>query len=59
MECRVEGALVDLQDVLRDLLDAIRDRPAVQRAGLQCPEDEEIERARQNIRDGVSSHGVG
>ena len=33
MERRVERALVDLQDVLGDLLDALRDRPAVQRAG--------------------------
>ena len=59
MESRVEGALVDLQDVLRNLLDAFRDRPAVQGTGLQRPEDQQVERARQDVRDGVSSHGVG
>ena len=59
MERRVERALVDLQDVLGDLLDALRDRPAVQRVGLQRPEDEQVERARQKVGDRVSSHGVG
>ena len=59
MERRVERALIDLQDVLRDLLDALRDRPAVQRVGLQRPEDEQVERARQKVGNGVSSHGVG
>ena len=59
MEGRVERALVNLQDGLGDLLNALRDRPAVQRLGLQRPKDEQVERARQKIRDGVSSHGVG
>ena len=58
MERRVERALVDLQDVLGDLLDALRDRPAVQRAGLQRPEDEQVEGARKKVGDRVSSHGV-
>lgn len=40
MERWIERALVNLQDVLGDLLDALRDRPAVERLGLQRPKDE-------------------
>jgi hypothetical protein len=49
MERRVERALVDLQDVLRDLLNALGDRPAVERLRLQRPQDEQVERARKEI----------
>ena len=58
MERRIQRALVDLQDVLGDLLDALRDRPAVQRFGLQRPKDEQVEGARKQVGDGVSRHGV-
>ena len=58
MECRVERALIDLQDIPRDLLDALRDCPAVQRVGLQRPEDEQVERARQEVGYCMSSHSV-
>lgn len=44
---RIERTLIDLQDVFRNLLDAFGDRPAMQRTGLQGPEDQEIESALQ------------
>ena len=55
MERRVKRALVDLQDILRDLLDAFGDRPAMQRLGLQRPEDEQVEGTRKQVGNGVSS----
>jgi hypothetical protein len=58
MECRVERALVNLQDVLGDLLDALRNRPAVERLRLKGPKDEEIQGTRKKVWNGVSSHGV-
>ena len=51
---RVERALVDLQHVLGDLLDAFGDRPAVQGILLQRAQDEQVERAGQQIWDGGS-----
>ncbi len=42
MERRVERALVDLQDILRDLLDPLRNRPAMERLGLQRAQDEQV-----------------
>ena len=58
MERRVERALVDLQDILGDLLDALGDRPAVQRLGLQRPKDEQVEGAGKKVGNGLSRHGV-
>jgi hypothetical protein len=34
MECRVEGALIDLQDIVGDLLDPLRNRLAMERLRL-------------------------
>lgn len=51
MQRRVERALVDLQDVLGNLLYPLRDRPAVHRIALQRPQDQEIECARQQVRN--------
>src|SRR5262249_6129124 len=56
MEGRIERALVDLQDVLGNLLDALGDGPAVLGILLQRAEDQQIERAGQQI--GRSRHGV-
>src|SRR4051812_42586347 len=56
MESRIERALVDLQDVSRNLLDALGDGPAVQGIVLQRAQDQQIERAGQQI--GRSRHGV-
>ena len=39
MQRGIERALVDLQHVFGDLLDALRDRPAVQRLRLERPQD--------------------
>jgi len=49
---RIERALVNLQDFFGNLLDAFRDCPAMQRTGLQRPENQEIESTLQEI------HGV-
>src|SRR5579862_1161424 len=49
---RIKRALIDLQNLFGDLLDAFGNSPAVQRAGLQRPEDQEIESALKKI------HGV-
>src|ERR671919_2030070 len=56
MESRIKGALIDLQDVLGNLLDALGDGPAVQGILLQRAQDQQIERAGQQI--GCSLHGV-
>jgi hypothetical protein len=61
MQRRIKRALVDLQDILRDLLNALRDRPAMQRGRLQRPEDEQIERAGQEVGNIMArfAEGVG
>src|ERR687891_1703351 len=56
MEGRIERALVDLQDVSGNLLDPLGDGPAVQGILLQRAQDQQIERAGQQI--GRSRHGV-
>src|SRR5262245_57508925 len=56
MEGRIERALVDLQDVPRNLLDALGDGPTVQGILLQRAQDQQIERAGQQV--GRSRHGV-
>ena len=58
MECRVEGALVDLQDIVGDLLDPLRDRPAMKRLRLQRPQDERVERTWEKVGDGAARHDV-
>jgi hypothetical protein len=47
---------VDLQDVLGDLLNSLRNRLAVERLGLQRPKNEQVERARKTVGNCVSSH---
>ena len=54
---RVERALVDLQHVFGNRLDALRDCPAVQGVLLQRAQDQQVERAGQQIWG--SSHDVG
>ena len=49
MERRIERALVDLEDVARDLLDALGDAPAVHCLEGQCLEDEHVERPLQDV----------
>src|SRR5262245_36555506 len=56
MEGRIQRALIDLQDVLGNLLDALGDGPAVQGILLQRAQNQQIERAGQQI--GRSRHGV-
>jgi hypothetical protein len=51
-EGRVEGALLDLQNLTRQLPDAPRDRPAVLWLELQRLEDQEIERSLNEV-DGL------
>src|SRR4051812_35443582 len=55
MECRIEGALGHLEDVLGDLLDALRDGPAVLRLERERSEDQQIERALREI-DAFATH---
>jgi hypothetical protein len=45
----IERPLVDLEDILRNFLDALRDRPSVERRGLEDAQDEEIEGAGEEI----------
>jgi hypothetical protein len=54
---RVERALVDLQHVFGNLLDASGYRPPARRVLLERAQNEQIERAGQQI--GVARHGVG
>jgi hypothetical protein len=52
VEGGIERPLLDAQDVVRHLLDATRDRPAVLRFELQRLEDEEVERSLNEV-DGL------
>jgi len=54
----IERALIDLQDLPRDLLNALGDCPAVHGFGLQRAQNEEIERALQEIETGALRHSV-
>ena len=56
MEGGIERTLVDLQHVLGDLLDPFGDRPAVQRLGLQRPQDQQVERAGEQVGYGAARH---
>jgi hypothetical protein len=56
MEGGVERPLVDLQDVSGDLLDALRDRPAMKRLGLKRSQDQQVERAGQQVGYELSRH---
>src|SRR5262245_22080627 len=58
MQRWVQRALIDLQHVLGDLLDAFRDRPAVERLGLQRPKDQQVEGAGKKIWNDMSRHRV-
>src|SRR4030095_7333057 len=49
MECRVERALRDLQDILGDLLDALCDGPSMLRFRGKCLKDQEVERALNEV----------
>src|SRR5690606_35969118 len=46
---RVEGALVDPQHVARELLDALGDAPPVHRLQRQGPQDQEVQRALEQV----------
>src|SRR5262249_19624977 len=50
MERRIQGALPDLQDVLRDGLNALCNRPAVARLGGERFEDQNVEGSLDEIR---------
>src|SRR4051812_15989532 len=58
MECRIEGALGHLEDVLGDLLDALRDGPAVLWLERERSEDQQIERALRQIDAFATHHPV-
>src|SRR4051812_31191049 len=49
MQCGVERSLVDLQDVARDLLNALRDAPTVHGLEREGLEDEHVERPLQDV----------
>src|SRR5688500_8687524 len=57
LERRVEGALVHLEHAVGDLLDALADPPAVQRGEGERLEDEEVERAAEDIGRRAGGHG--
>ena len=56
MQGRVERALVDLEHVFGDLLDALGDRPPVLRILLERAQDQQVERAGKQV--GGAGHGV-
>src|SRR5262249_9282139 len=49
MKCGIQRSLVDLEHVLRHLLDALGDRPAVLRFLLKRTKDQEVERALEKV----------
>src|SRR5438270_10415982 len=56
MQCRVQRALWDLKGFARDLMDALRDRPAVHWLERERFENQEVERALRQVESGVG-HG--
>src|SRR5688572_32216468 len=52
VERGIERPLVDLEDVVGELAHELRDSPSVQGTEAQCLEDEEIERALEQIGAG-------
>jgi hypothetical protein len=56
MECRVEGALLDVEDIAGDLLDALGDGPAVQRLKDESLKDEKVESALRQIDATLFGH---
>jgi hypothetical protein len=57
MERGIERSLVHLQDVARQLLDALRNRPAMLRLEQERLQDEEIERALDEV-DGLNGRSI-
>ena len=51
---RIERALLHAQQFVRDLLDALRDRPAVHRLERDRPQDQQVERALNQV--GLVAH---
>ena len=49
VERRVEGPLIDLEDILRHLLQALGDAPSMHVARRQRAENEEVERALEEV----------
>jgi hypothetical protein len=49
VERRIEGALVDLKDVARELTNAFGDSPPVERRGEEALEDEKVEGALKEV----------
>ena len=49
MESRVHRALLDLQDAARDLLDALRNGPAVLRLERERLQDQEVQSALRQV----------
>ena len=60
IECGVQRAGLDLQQVFGGPLNVLRDRVSVARPGQERSQDQEVERAAQKIdtRRGLTSHGV-
>jgi hypothetical protein len=61
MERRIQGPSLDLEKVFRGPLNGLPDRVAVGGSGEKCAEDQEIERASQQLNMGrrLASHCVG
>jgi hypothetical protein len=61
MKRRIQGPSLDLEKIFRCPLNVFRDRVAVAGSGEECAEDEEIERASQQLNMGrrLASHCVG
>src|SRR5687768_505143 len=57
LERRVEGALVHLQHAVGDLLDALADPPAVHGLERERLQDEQVERAAEDVRRRAGGHG--
>src|SRR5205814_9058242 len=57
IECWIQRPLVELEDVPRALLNALRDAPAMQGPELQRLENEHVERALKEVPAFLISHG--
>jgi hypothetical protein len=56
VECRVQRSLIDAENVARELLNSLGDRPPVARFGDERAENQEIEGALEEVE--ASGHGV-
>ena len=56
VERGIQRAVLDPEALARSILDSLDDSVSVKRAAAQGPQDQQIERPREQLRDGIRFH---